>query len=93
VKKFDPFIAYIVDRLKAAAPDPIPASVLYREIKARGYSGGATRAKQCVRTMLYSAACALRQLRSHKARLCKFDADVRQSPPNQRAAPEKSSCR
>jgi transposase len=49
VEKLDPFKGYIVDRLKAAAPDPIPASVLYREIKGRGYSGGATRVKQFVR--------------------------------------------
>src|SRR5215475_2364038 len=49
VEKLDAFKGYIIDRLKAAAPDPIPASVLYREIKGRGYSGGATRVKQFVR--------------------------------------------
>jgi transposase len=49
VEKLDPFKGYIVDRLKAAAPDLIPASVLYREIKDRGYAGGATRVKQFVR--------------------------------------------
>jgi transposase len=48
-EKLDPFKGYIVDRLKAAAPDLIPASVLFREIKARGYSGGETRVKQFVR--------------------------------------------
>ena len=36
VEKLDPFKGYIVDRLKAAAPDLIPASVLFREIKTRG---------------------------------------------------------
>jgi transposase len=45
----DPFKAYIVDRVKAAAPDRIPAVVLFREIKARGYEGGETRAKQLTR--------------------------------------------
>jgi transposase len=49
VEKLDPFKGYIVDRLKAAAPDPIPASVLYGEIKGHGYTGGATRVKQFVR--------------------------------------------
>ena len=45
-EKLDPFKAYIVDRVKAAAPDRIPAVVLFREIKARGYDGGGTRVKQ-----------------------------------------------
>ena len=48
-EKLDPFKAYIVARLEAAAPDRIPAAVLFREIKARGYSGGETRLKQFVR--------------------------------------------
>ena len=39
-EKLDPFKAYIVDRVKAAAPDRIPAIVLFREIKARGHDGG-----------------------------------------------------
>jgi hypothetical protein len=43
VEKLDPFKGYIVDRLKAAAPDLIPASVLFREVRARGYAGGETR--------------------------------------------------
>jgi transposase len=38
--------------LRAAAPDRIPAVVLYREIKARGYDGGETRVKQFVRGLL-----------------------------------------
>src|SRR6185437_16046613 len=45
-EKLDPFKGYVVDRLKAAAPDLIPASVLFREIKAGGYIGGETRVKQ-----------------------------------------------
>jgi transposase len=48
-EKLDPFKSYIVERLEAAAPDRIPAAVLFREIKARGYTGGETRLKQFVR--------------------------------------------
>ena len=47
-EKLDPFKPYIVGRLEAGAPDRIPAAVLFREIKARGYSGGETRLKQFV---------------------------------------------
>ena len=35
--------------MKAASPDRIPAAVLFREIKERGYRGGETRVKQFVR--------------------------------------------
>jgi len=49
IEKLDPFKAYIVDRLKAALPDRIPATVLYREVKERGYAGGETRVKLFVR--------------------------------------------
>lgn len=48
-EKLDPFKEYILQRLKAAAPDVIPAVVLFREIKARGYDGGLTRVKDFVR--------------------------------------------
>jgi len=48
-EKLDPFKPYIVERMQAAAPDRIPAAVLFREIKERGYSGGDTRVKQFVR--------------------------------------------
>lgn len=48
-EKLDPFKDYIVDRLKAAAPDVIPAVVLFREIRARGYEGGETRVRDFVR--------------------------------------------
>jgi transposase len=48
-EKLDPFKPYIVGRLEAAAPDRIPAAVLFREIRARGYTGGETRLKQFVR--------------------------------------------
>jgi len=48
-EKLAPFKPYIVERMQAAAPDRIPAAVLFREIKERGYSGGDTRVKQFVR--------------------------------------------
>jgi transposase len=47
-EKLDPFKDYIVGRMAAAAPDRIPASVLLREIKERGYAGGVTRLKYFV---------------------------------------------
>ena len=40
--KLDPFQAYITERLAAAAPEWIPASVLLMELRERGYSGGYT---------------------------------------------------
>ena len=49
VEKLDPFKVYIVGRMKAALPDRIPAAVLFREIKDRGYEGGETRVKLFVR--------------------------------------------
>jgi transposase len=48
-EKLDPFKVFIADQVKAGAPDRIPAVVLFREIKARGYTGGETRVKQFVR--------------------------------------------
>jgi transposase len=38
-EKLDDFKSYIIGRLRAAAPDRIPAAVLFREIRARGYTG------------------------------------------------------
>jgi transposase len=38
--KLDPYKHYIDERVKAAAPDWIPATVLLRELRARGYPGG-----------------------------------------------------
>ena len=48
--------------MKAALPDRIPATVLFREIKERGYDGGETRVKLFVRglTPLPAAAPAVR---------------------------------
>jgi transposase len=40
IAKLDPFKDYIRERLRAAAPDKIPAVVLFREIRQRGYRGG-----------------------------------------------------
>ena len=48
-EKLDPFKTYIVDRMKAALPERIPATVLFREIKELGYEGGETRVKLFVR--------------------------------------------
>lgn len=48
-EKLDPYKDYISERMKAAAPDVIPAAVLLREIQARGYDGGYTRLKVFVR--------------------------------------------
>jgi hypothetical protein len=64
VGKTAPKRAERLDRVKAAAPDRIPAVVLFREIKARGYDGGETQLKQFVRGLVPAPAlapvCALR---------------------------------
>lgn len=39
VSKLDPFKAYLKERIDAAKPDWIPATVLFREIQAKGYEG------------------------------------------------------
>jgi len=46
--KLDPFRAYVSERLAAAAPERIPASVLLRELHERGYTGGYTMLKALV---------------------------------------------
>ena len=51
IAKLDPFKDYILERLRAAAPDKIPAVVLFREIRQRGYRGGETRVKDFVRSL------------------------------------------
>lgn len=48
-EKLDAHKDYIVQRMKAAAPDVIPAAVLFREVQAHGYDGGYTRVKVFVR--------------------------------------------
>jgi transposase len=54
-EKLDPHKAYIVERMAAAAPDVIPATVLLREIQARGYDGGYGRVKLFVRGLVPAA--------------------------------------
>jgi len=49
--KLDPFKAYVVERLTAAAPERIPASVLLRELRERGYTGGYTMLKALVASL------------------------------------------
>ena len=43
--KLDPFKAYVLERVAAAAPEWIPAVVLLRELRERGYAGGLTQLK------------------------------------------------
>src|SRR5215211_5689933 len=40
--KLDPFKPYLQQRMEAAKPDWIPATVLLREIQKEGYAGGLT---------------------------------------------------
>ena len=49
--KLDPFKDYITERLAAAAPERIPASVLLRELRERGYAGGYTMLKLFVASL------------------------------------------
>ena len=47
--KLDPYKDYLHQRIEAAKPHWIPASVLYREIKAMGYEGGSSMVRAYVR--------------------------------------------
>ena len=49
--KLDPYKHYIQERVKAAAPDWIPATVLLRELKALGYPGGYSTLKNHLATL------------------------------------------
>lgn len=51
-EKLDSYKAYIIERMTAASPDVIPATVLLREIQGRGYDGGYSRVKQFVRGLV-----------------------------------------
>nr|WP_245281994.1 hypothetical protein [Hyphomicrobium sulfonivorans] len=51
-EKLDPFKDYIVERMRAAAPDRIPAAVMFREIRPRGYTGAETRLRQFGRALV-----------------------------------------
>jgi transposase len=44
--KLAPFKAYIAERLRSAAPERIPGTVLLTELRERGYDGGYTMLKQ-----------------------------------------------
>lgn len=50
-RKLAPFEQYLRDRQQAAQPDTIPATVLYREIVARGYQGGMSQLRAFMRTL------------------------------------------
>jgi len=43
--KIDPYTAYLEARITQARPDWIPATVLLREIRERGYAGGVSQLK------------------------------------------------
>lgn len=49
--KLAQFEQYLRDRQQAAQPDVIPATVLYREIAARGYEGGMSQLRAFLRTL------------------------------------------
>jgi transposase len=49
--KLDPYKQHIEERVKAAAPDWIPATVLLRELKALGYPGGYSTLKNHLATL------------------------------------------
>ena len=46
--KLDPFKAYVLERIDAARPHWIPAAVLHRELRERGYAGGVTQLKMMI---------------------------------------------
>jgi transposase len=49
--KLDGFKDYVIERLTAAAQERIPASVLPRELRERGYTGGYTMLKALVASL------------------------------------------
>lgn len=51
VTKVDPFNAYLRERVETAKPDWIPATVLIREIRAQGYTGGISQLKVFLREL------------------------------------------
>src|SRR5215469_12269344 len=54
--KLDPFKDYVIERLSAATPGRIPASVLLTELRERGYCGGYTMLKLFVASLRPSQA-------------------------------------
>lgn len=49
--KLDPYKAYIVQRLNNAKPHSILSTVIYREIKSKGYPGGRTQLRDLMQTL------------------------------------------
>jgi transposase len=49
--KLEPYKDYIAERMKAAAPEWIPATVLARELRALGYRGGISILKDHLATL------------------------------------------
>ena len=49
--KLDPYKSYLAERVKAAMPEWIPATVLLREIRAQGYLGGYSILKEHLATL------------------------------------------
>ena len=49
--KLEPFLAYLRGRVEAAQPDWIPATVLIREIRELGYTGGISQLKAFLTTL------------------------------------------
>ena len=49
--KLDPYKGYLRERVGAAKPDWIPATVLIREIQAQGYPGGISQLKAFLREL------------------------------------------
>ena len=49
--KLDPYKGYLTERVEAARPDWIPATVLLREIQGLGYPGGISQLKVFLRTL------------------------------------------
>jgi transposase len=47
--KLSPFVAYLQERIDAARPAWIPATVLLRELRERGYDGGISQLKEFLR--------------------------------------------
>jgi transposase len=46
--KLDAFKGYVLERIEAARPHWIPAAVLHRELRERGYTGGVTQLKMLI---------------------------------------------
>lgn len=49
--KLDPYKGYLGERIEAAKPDWIPATVLIRELQAQGYAGGISQLKAYLREL------------------------------------------